>query len=155
MLAFSSLVIILGERSAIRSPPALPLPPVEINSCTLIPLFRPGSVHSGSTSLEYYGRVFPDQLHVSSFLDRLRHCAWTAAQSAHSDFVGSRVYACLGVTCHLFLGQNVRVFLRATAVTWERNKHCVRVTTPSNHPILNKFDQFSASMTASSQHLLG
>ena len=35
---------------------------VEISSCTLIPLFRPGSVHRGSVSW-----VLPDKLHVSSF----------------------------------------------------------------------------------------
>ena len=35
---------------------------------------------------------------------------------AHSDCVGSRLCACLGVTCHLHFGQNDRGFLRATAV---------------------------------------
>ena len=33
-----------------------------------------------------------------------------AAKSAHPDFVGSRVYAYLGVTCHLQFRQNERVF---------------------------------------------
>ena len=37
-------------------------------------------------------------------------------QSAHSDFVGSRVYACLGVTCHLHFWQNDQGLLRATEV---------------------------------------
>ena len=111
---------------------------MEINSRTLILLFRPGSVHSGSTSLEYYGRVFPDQLHVSSFLDRLRHCAWTAAQSAHSDFVGSRMYACLGVTCHLHFWQNDWGLLRVTAVTWRWNGHRIRVSKHSR-PRKRKF----------------
>ena len=32
---------------------------VEISSCTLIPLFRPGSVHSGSASRDDCGRMFP------------------------------------------------------------------------------------------------
>ena len=34
--------------------------------------------------------------------------------------LGSRVYACLGVTCHLQFWQNDRDLLRATAVTCER-----------------------------------
>ena len=68
---------------------------------TLISLFTLGSVHSGSASWDNCGRVFPDKLRVNSSPDKFPHYAWTAAQSAHSDFVGSRVYACLGVTCHL------------------------------------------------------
>ena len=48
--------------------------------------------------------------------DRLPHYALTA-QSAHSDFVGSRVYTCLSVTCHLHFWQNGRGLLCATAVT--------------------------------------
>ena len=42
---------------------------------------------------------------------------------AHSDFVGSRVYACLGVPCHLHFWQNDRGLLRATAVTRGWNRH--------------------------------
>ena len=42
-------------------------------------LFTPGSVHSGSTSLEDYGRVLPDEMRVSSFPDRLPRSARTAA----------------------------------------------------------------------------
>ena len=38
-------------------------------------------------------------------------------QSAHSDFVESMVYTCLGVTCHQHFWQNDRGLLRATAVT--------------------------------------
>ena len=51
---------------------------VEISLCTLIPLFRPGSVHSGSASWDECDWVFPDDLHVSSFPDRFPHYAWTA-----------------------------------------------------------------------------
>ena len=61
--------------------------------------------------------MFPDKLRVSSFPNRLPHYACTAAESAHSDFVGSRVYECLGVTCHLHFWQNDRGLLHATAVT--------------------------------------
>ena len=52
---------------------------VEISSCTLIPLFRPGSAHSGSASWDDCDRVFPDELRVISFPDRFPHYAWTAA----------------------------------------------------------------------------
>ena len=72
-------------------------------------------IHSGSASWDDCGWVFPDELRVSSFPDTFPHYAWTAAQSAHSDFVGLRVYACLGVTCHLHFGQNGRGLLRASA----------------------------------------
>ena len=34
------------------------------------------------------------------------------------DFVGSRVYTCLGGSCHLHFWQNERGLLRAPAVTW-------------------------------------
>ena len=75
---------------------------VVISFHTLIPLFRLWSVHSGSVSWDDCGQMFSDKLHVSLFLDRFLHYAWTA----HSDFVGSRVYASLGVTCHLHFWQN-------------------------------------------------
>ena len=45
VVASSSLAVIFGERSTIHSLPAL-FP----SSRTLIPLFRPGSVYSGSAS---------------------------------------------------------------------------------------------------------
>ena len=63
------------------------------------------------------GWMLPEKLHVSSFPDRFSHYARTAAYSAHSNFIGSRVYACLGVTCHLHFWQNERGLLRSTAVT--------------------------------------
>ena len=49
MAAFSLLAMILGECLTIHSPPA-PFLKVEISLRILIPLFIPGSVHSGSTS---------------------------------------------------------------------------------------------------------
>ena len=52
-------------------------------------------------------------------------------KSANSDFVGSRVYACLGVTCNLHFWQNDRGLLNATEVTWGWNGHQVRVSTQS------------------------
>ena len=42
---------------------------VEFSSRELIPLFMPESVHSGSASWNDCGRVFPDELRVSSFPD--------------------------------------------------------------------------------------
>ena len=92
---------------------------MEISARTLIPLFRPGSVQSGSASRDDCALVFPYKLRVSSFADRFPHYACTAAWSAYSDFGGSRVYACLGVTCHLHFWKNERGLLRATAVTRE------------------------------------
>ena len=49
------------------APPPLLFFEVEINSRTIIPLFMPGSVHSGSASWDDCGRTFPDKLRVSSF----------------------------------------------------------------------------------------
>ena len=79
VVAFSSHARILGECSTFYSPPALFFFKVETSLHTLSPLFRPGSVHIGSASWEDCDRVFPDELHVSSFPDRFLHSAWTAA----------------------------------------------------------------------------
>ena len=78
----------------------------------LIPLFMPGLVHSGSAS----GRVFPDKLCVSSLPWEIPTLCLTA-KSAHSNFVASRLYARLGVTCHLHFWQNDLGLLHATVVT--------------------------------------
>ena len=61
--------------------------------------------------------MFPDVLRVSSFPDRFPNNAWAVALSAHSDFVTSRVYVCLGATCHLHFWQNERGLLRAIGTT--------------------------------------
>ena len=45
---------------------------------------------------------------------------------SHSDFVGSRVYACLDVTCHLHYWQNDQGLLSATAETQGWNRHQTR-----------------------------
>ena len=81
--AFSSLARILGESLIIHSPQALFFFffKVEISSHTLNPLFRPESVHSGSASWDDCGWMLSDKLHVSSFLDRFKHYAWTVAVS--------------------------------------------------------------------------
>ena len=101
VVTFCSRARIWGECSTIYSPPTLLFilfNQVEISSRKQIPLFRPGSVHSDSASCDDCNRVFPDELCVSSFPDRFPHSARTTAQSAHSDFDGSKVYAYLGVT---------------------------------------------------------
>ena len=48
---------------------------VEITSGALIPLFMPGSVHSGSESWDDCGWMFPNKLQVSSFPDWFPHYA--------------------------------------------------------------------------------
>ena len=101
---------------------------------TLVPFVLPGSVHSGSESWDDCGWMFPEKLHISLFLDRFSYYARTAAQSAHYNFVrstSSRMYACLGVTCHLHFWQNDRDLLHATAVTRVCNRHWIKVSTQS------------------------
>ena len=92
---------------------------LEISSYTLVPLFIPGSVHSGLASSDDCGQMFPYKLCVSSFRDRFPHYAYT---------VGSRVYVCLGVTCRLHFWQNDQNLLPATAVT---QGHWIRISTQS------------------------
>ena len=78
VVAFPSRARSLGECLTIHSLPALfffLFFKVEISSRKLIPLFRPGSVHSGSASLDDCDRVFPGELRVSSFPDRFTHFA--------------------------------------------------------------------------------
>ena len=50
VLSFSLLARIWGECSTIHFPPALFFLKVEISLCILIPLFMPGSIHSGLAS---------------------------------------------------------------------------------------------------------
>ena len=106
---------------------------VEISSHKLVPLFRQKSVHGGSASWDNCDWVFLDELRVSSFLDRFPHSAWTVALLAHSksNFIGSRVYACLALTCHQHFWQNDQGLSRATAVTRVWNGHRIRVSTQS------------------------
>ena len=52
---------------------------VEISSSTVILLLISGSVHSGSASCDDCGRLFADELRVSSFPDRFPRYACTAA----------------------------------------------------------------------------
>ena len=131
LVAFCMLARILGECLTIHSPPVPFFSLSGDYSCTLIPLFRPGSIHSGSASWDNCGQMFPDKLHASLFPGRFAHYAWTVAQSSHIDFIGSKVYVCLGVTSHLHFWQNDRGLLHATAVTRGWNGHRIRVSTLS------------------------
>ena len=78
VVAFSSHARILGQCSTFI-PCLFFFFKVEISLCTLISLFRPGSVHSGSVSWDNCDWVFPDELHVSSIPDRFPYYACTAA----------------------------------------------------------------------------
>ena len=60
---------------------------VEISLRTLIPLFSPGSAHSGSVSWDDFNWAFPDELRVSSFSD--------------SPLLTLLGQGCLAITCHL------------------------------------------------------
>ena len=108
---------IWGECSTIHSLPALYLLlfKVEISTYTLIPFFRPESVHSGLVSWHDCGQVFPDELHVSLFPDRFPHYAWTAA------VIPLQLCWIKGVfvfsACHLHFCRNDWGLLCATAVT--------------------------------------
>ena len=72
LVDFSSLAKVLEECSTIHFSSALLFFffLVEISLRTLIPLFTPGSVHSGSASSDDCSRMFPDKFRVSSFPDR-------------------------------------------------------------------------------------
>ena len=98
---------------------------VEISSRTLIPLFMSGSVHSGSASWDNW------QVACELFPNSFPRYAWTSAWSSHSNFVGSKVYKCLGATRHLHFQQNDQGLLCATAVTQGWNGHRIRVSTQS------------------------
>ena len=106
---------------------------VNISSCTLFPLFRPGSVHIGSASCDDCDQVFPDKLRVSLFPDRFPHYAWTTAKSAHSDSVGSKCVCVL--RCNLsppLLAEGPGSFTcQCSAVIQGLNGHQIRVSTQS------------------------
>ena len=78
MMAFYLLARILGTCSTIPRLHFFDLYlEVEITSRTLISLFVPGSIHSGSSSRDDCGQMFPYESRVSSFPDRFQHYAWT------------------------------------------------------------------------------
>ena len=145
-MAFSLCVRLLGDCSTIHSQSALFsfFFKVEIRSRMLNPLFRPGSVHSGSASWDNCGQ---DELCVSLFPDRFPHYACTVAQSAHFDFVESRVWACLSVTCHLHFWQewpgSFTCHCSKTGLEWTPNKSQHTNLTPEKKilpPLLLGFD---------------
>ena len=107
---------------------------VEISSRALIRLFMQGSVHSGPTS---WDRTVAECSLTSCVCARFRIGSHNMPgqrqnQLIPTSFVGSRVYACLGVTSHLHCWQNDRGLLRATKVsqgTW--NGYRIRFSTQS------------------------
>ena len=80
-----------------------------------------GSVHSGSVSQGADVQSMTSCM-LTSFPAGLPHDTWTA-KSAHSHFVGSKVLACLPVTCHLHFWQNDWGLLCATVGTQEWNRY--------------------------------
>ena len=107
VVAFSSLARIWGECWTIHSPPAFFSFKVEISSRTLILLFRQGAVHV--SELRWLWLSVPWQIACQLISWQVPHYTWTVAESAHSDFIGSKVYACWGAllaewpgsfTCH-------------------------------------------------------
>ena len=126
-VAFSTLARICGECSTIHSPPALFFFSfkVEISSRTLILLFRPGSVHSGSARPSA-------PLQIACEL-----VSWQVPLCLDSGIVSPlRLHWVKGVcvfrwTCHLHFWQNGSCLLRATARTRGWNGHRIRVSTQS------------------------
>ena len=108
--AFSSCARILEEWLTTHSLPMLFLCLwVEIRSRTLIPLLRPGSVHNGSASWNDCGWAFPDKLQScmwARFLIGVPTLCLHSGTVSPLHVIGSRVYASLGVTCHLHFWQS-------------------------------------------------
>ena len=96
---------------------------VEISSCPLIPL----SLCQDQSTMAQQAEMTVAKCSLTSCMssspDRIQHHAWTTAQSAHSNFIGSRVYACLDVTCNLHFWQNDQGLSCAAAVRQEWNEH--------------------------------
>ena len=104
---------------------------VEINLCTLIPLFRPGSVHSWwIRELRRLWRSVPWRVTcklvslISSYTMPGQYIKPTPTS------LGQRCMPSL-LTCHLHIWQADRGLLRATAVTRGWNGHRIRISTES------------------------
>ena len=82
------------DLGTIRSLPVLFFFDVEINLCTPIPLFIPGSIRSSSASWDNCSWMFPDKLHVSSSLDRFPHYVYTVNPSRLRWVEGVCVFMC-------------------------------------------------------------
>ena len=99
---------------------------VEIGLHTLILLFRPVAQRAETTVTDC----------------SLRSCVWACFPTGPTLCLDNsnisplrprwvKVYACLGVNCHLHFWQNDWGLLCATAVTWGWNGHRIRVSTQS------------------------
>ena len=100
---------------------------VEISLFTLIPLFMPQSVHSGSASWDDCGRVLPDELHVSLL-------PWWVPTLCFDSIVrplwlywvkGVCVFRC--ILPHALLAEWPGSF-RTTVITWGWNGHWMSCT---------------------------
>ena len=108
---------------------------VEISSRTLIPLFRPGSVHSGSASWDDCGLAFPDELRVTLFL-------WCDT-TPYLDSIAiplrlrrSRMYWCIRVHMRLYIANYLPIYLPASLPTYEE---ATTITTITATPCLPLF----------------
>ena len=110
-----------GTSSTTQSQPASPHPPSPTFFVVFLfsadQLARTYFTFCAKFSPQWFSELRRPRTSVSRRVtyESFSHYAQTA-QSAHSDFTGSRVYASLGVTWHLHCWQNDRALLRATAV---------------------------------------
>ena len=90
LMAFSSLARIWGKCLTILrfSFSFFSFFEVEISSRTLIHFLCQSQSTVAQWAETTVAELFSDKLHKTSFPDRFLHYAWTAAKSAHSDFVG-------------------------------------------------------------------
>ena len=118
---------------------------VEIaHACWVLSLYQDQSTVAQQTGTTVAER----SLFVSSFPDRFPHYARSAALSAISDFVGSWVYACLRVICHVHFWHNDRGVLHATAVTWGWNEHRISQHRKLTAQKVNSWEENSPATSA-------
>ena len=98
------------------------------NVCMPVPLFVPGSVHSGSVSWDDCGWMFPDKLPVSSFQIG-SHTMDGQRDSQPTPTSLGQGYVYISETSLLDFWQNDQGLLRATVVTQRWNWHRIRVST--------------------------
>ena len=118
MWLFSSRVRIglIGEDSANHFPPTLFFFFLSRDQLHQHHSFSSRVIAKWLSELRRLWTSIPYEPRVSPFPRSFPHYVWTALL-AHSDFVGSRMYACLAATFHLHFRQNDRGLLHATAVT--------------------------------------
>ena len=99
---------------------------LEISLHAPVPLFRLGSVHSGSASWNNCGQVFPNELHVGSFPWLVVGSHSMPGQNSQPTFTSlGQGHAYLSVTCRQHFWQNGQGLLRVMTVTHEWNRHWI------------------------------